>query len=180
VINIQLNYNINQALDPEFWNGDFYTVSLHSFIEHLASDIKNIKDSLSRMCKYVLGKSINNDKANDIKDLEDVGKVAWEFLSVIYEAYWDSLYMDNSKTSFRNKVKSKFNPQVNRVLVSSKGKDVTKSTYVSPLPPPIPAKSPKEVNKILKYFKKMKNNHRRNHILKFLPNLTCQTSQWTP
>ena len=87
VVNIELNYDINQALDPESWNGDFHVVSLHSSIEYLALDIKNIKEFLSRMYKYILGKSINNDKANDVKDLEGVGKVAWEFLLVIYEAH---------------------------------------------------------------------------------------------
>ena len=56
-------------------------------MEHLISDIKNIKDSLSRMYKYILGKSINNDKANNIKNLKGVSKVAWEFISAIYKAH---------------------------------------------------------------------------------------------
>ena len=73
---------------------------------------------------------------------------------MIYEAHWDSLFVDNSKMSFRIKVKSKFNPQVNRILVNNKGKEMVKSTYVSLLPPLILVKSPKEVNKISKYFKK--------------------------
>ena len=38
--------------------------------------------------------------------------------------------------------------------VKVKDKEVTKSTYVSTLPPPILAKSSKKVNKISKYFKK--------------------------
>jgi len=46
MFNINLNYNINQALDLEEWNGDFHTTSLHGAMEHLVSDIKNIKDSL--------------------------------------------------------------------------------------------------------------------------------------
>jgi len=75
-INIQLNYNINQALDPESWDGDFYAIFLHRFMEHLALDVKNIKNSLTRMQKYILGKSINEDKANNIKDLEGIGKTA--------------------------------------------------------------------------------------------------------
>jgi len=45
-------------------------------MKHLASDIKNIKDLLIRMRKYILGKFIEDDKANSIKDLEDVGKAA--------------------------------------------------------------------------------------------------------
>jgi len=105
VVNIQLNYDINQTLEPESWNSNFHAISLHSSMEYLTSDVKNIKDSLLRMCKYILGKTINSDKANDIKDLEDIGKVAWEFISAIYEAYWDSLFVDSSKMSFRNKVK---------------------------------------------------------------------------
>ena len=76
IINIQLNYNINQATDLELWDSEFRAVSLHGLMEHIASDIKNIKESLHRMQKYILGKAINGDKANNIKDLEDVRKVA--------------------------------------------------------------------------------------------------------
>jgi len=49
VFNIQLNYDTNQALDPDLWDSKFRTVSLHESIEYLASDIKNIKESLQRM-----------------------------------------------------------------------------------------------------------------------------------
>ena len=148
----------------------------------MASDVKNIKDSLSRIYKYILVKTINDDKANKVKDLEGIGKVAWEFISAIYEAHWDSLFVDNSKTSFRNKVKLKFNPQVIKTPVNNKGKKIVKPTFVSPLPSPILAKSSKKVNKISKYFKKMKNNPRRNLMHKFLlhPNQTHPTLQWIP
>ena len=44
-------------------------------MEHLASDIKNIKDSLQRMGKYIWDKSINNNP-NNIKDLKGVRKAA--------------------------------------------------------------------------------------------------------
>ena len=36
----------HNILDPEKWDSDFYTTSLHRAMEYLASDIKNIKDSL--------------------------------------------------------------------------------------------------------------------------------------
>jgi len=74
IINIQLNYDINQALDQDSWDGKFRVISLHGSMEHITSDIKNIKDSLYRMEKYILGKSIKGDKANNIKNLEGVGK----------------------------------------------------------------------------------------------------------
>ena len=156
VVNVQLSYNINQALELESWDGDFQTISLHGSMEHLASDVKNIKDSLSRMCKYILGKTINDDKANEVHDLKGVGKVAWEFILAIYEAHWNSLVVDETNISFRNKVKSKFSPQVSRPQVSIKAKEIAKPTFVLALPPLIPAKSPKEVNEISKYFKRNK------------------------
>jgi len=83
-------------------------------MEHLASDVKNIKDSLSRMCKYILGKSIDGDKANEVQDLKDIGKAAWKFILAIYESHWNSLVVNETNMSFRNKVKLKFSPQVSR------------------------------------------------------------------
>ena len=65
--------------------------------------------------------------------------------------------MNNFKTLFRNKVKFKFNPQVPKAPVNNKGKEIVKPTYISPLPPPTPAKMPKEVNEISKFFKKNDN-----------------------
>jgi len=86
VFNIQLNYDIDQALDPELWDGKFHAVSLHESIEYLASDIKNIKKSLCRMENYIKDKSVNSNP-NNVKDLESIGKVVWEFLSTIYDIY---------------------------------------------------------------------------------------------
>jgi len=82
MFDIQLSYDIDQALDPKEWNSDFHATSLHGAIEHLVSDIKNIKDSLCRMGKYIRGKSIDSNP-NNIKDLEGVSKAVWEFLSSI-------------------------------------------------------------------------------------------------
>ena len=76
VINIQLNYDINQPLDPNSWNSDFRAIFLHSSMEYLGSNIKIIKESLSRMEKFILDKSIDSSKANNIKDFEGLSKVA--------------------------------------------------------------------------------------------------------
>ncbi len=45
-------------------------------MEYLGSDIKIIKELLSRMEKFILDKSIDGSKANDIKDFKGLGKVA--------------------------------------------------------------------------------------------------------
>jgi len=47
---------------------------LHGLIEHLGSNIRNIKELLFRMEKYILSKYIDGSKANNIKDLEGLGK----------------------------------------------------------------------------------------------------------
>jgi len=83
-----------------------------------------------------------------------MGKSLWEFISAIYDSHWDNLFVDNNQTMFRSKVKSKFNPQVNKPKISVKGKETVKPTFVSTLPPPIPVKSQKKVNEISKFFKK--------------------------
>ena len=76
-------------------------------MEHLASDVLNIKESLIRMKKFIAGKSINSNKANNIKDLKSMGKAIWEFITTVYESYWDVLHINNNNTIFRSKVKSK-------------------------------------------------------------------------
>ena len=156
VFNVQLNYDLDAALNPDSWNGNFYIVSLHGSIKHLASDILNIKESLTRMRKFIASKSINGDKANDIKDLNSIGKAIWKFISIVYNSHWDSLYIDNKNTTFRSKVKSKFSPQVKNIQpLVNKGKEVAKPSFVLVMLLPIPAKLNKEVKENLKFFKKI-------------------------
>jgi len=109
------------------------------------------------MKKFIAGKSINSNKANDVKDLEDIGKAIWEFIAIVYELHWDALHIDNNNMTFRSKVKSKFAPQgKNTQTPPTKDKEVVKLSFVSTIPPPILAKTNKEVKEILKYFKKIK------------------------
>jgi len=81
-----LNYNINQALDSGSWDSEFHAVSLHSSMEHLVSNIKNIKESLQQIGSYIKTKSVSTN-SNNIKDLEGVGKELWYFLSAIYKSH---------------------------------------------------------------------------------------------
>ena len=95
MFNVQLQYDVNQALDPKSWNSNFRTILFHSSIEHLATDISNIKESLERIQKYILGKAIKGDKANNIKNLKDIGKVVWGLILSLYESHWDNLYIND-------------------------------------------------------------------------------------
>lgn len=47
------------------------------------------------MTKYIKNKSIDHNKANNIPDLSNINKAAWNFISTIYELGWDSLVTDN-------------------------------------------------------------------------------------
>ena len=123
-------------------------------MEHLGSDIKNIKKSLFRMEKYILGKGIDGSKANNIKDFEGLGKTVWGFISALYTSQWDNLIVNGTNRFFRNNVKSKFSPQAIKKTAKPKKSNTAHSPYVSSLPSLILAKLAKEINEILKYFKK--------------------------
>jgi len=103
------------------------------------------------MTKYIENKKIENNKANEVLDLKGIGEAAWNFISAIYNSGWDSLIVDKDNNSFRQKVSSKFTSKLNLVKTNNKGKEnIEKPVSIERLPPPIPAKLPKEVNEILK------------------------------
>ena len=111
-INIQLPYDSNTPTDPEIWNGRFHPISLHGSIEHIASNAKNIKDSLKFMAKYISNKQIKLAKANDLMNFNGIGNVVWNFISSIYESNWDTLYTDNKTNTFRRKIAAKFTSKI--------------------------------------------------------------------
>ena len=42
IINIQISYDVSQAIEPDIWDSNFHSVSLYGLIEYLVLDIKNI------------------------------------------------------------------------------------------------------------------------------------------
>ena len=173
VFTVNLNYDINQALDPKEWNGGFHAISLHRAMKHMVLDVKNIKDSLYRIGKYIRGKSLE-DNPNNCKELEEVGKELWEFLSSIYESHWDGLYADSSNNTFKSLVSSKFTSWVPKnSSTKDKEKDKAIPMFISLVPLPILAKTLKEVNEISKYFKKNSNPHQK----KSYANATSSSTQ---
>jgi len=95
VINIQIAYDPNVPTEPKLWSGNFQSISLYGSIEHIALDTKSIKDSLNFIVKYISNKKVNPKTANNLKDLDGIGNSVWNFISSVYQAGWDSLYMDN-------------------------------------------------------------------------------------
>jgi len=73
-------------MDPEVWDGSFHPISLHGSIEYIASDSKNIRDSLKFMVKYISNKQVKPAKANDLDDFNGIGEAVWNFISSVYDA----------------------------------------------------------------------------------------------
>jgi len=153
VINIQLPYDPNSPTEPDLWSGNFQSISLHGLVEHIASDLKNIKQSLNFMVKYISNKKVNPKLFNDLEDFNGISDMVWNFLSSVYQSSWDSLYTDNRSKSLRKKISAKLTPRV-VFLTANKTTKIPNPVIISkalPLPP-LPAKSKKEVNIISKYF----------------------------
>ena len=139
VINIQLLYDPNALTEPELWDGNFYPISLHGSIEHLASDSKNIKDSLNFIAKYISNKQADSSKFNDFKDFHGIGKAVWNFISSIYQTNWDSLYADKHSNTLRKKIAAKFTPKIQPITnKSNKVIDKLTPANIEKIPPLFP------------------------------------------
>ena len=73
IINVQLPYDPHAPTEPELWSGLFHPIFLHGSIKHFTSDAKNIKVMLNSLAKYIQGKQVNNNKANDLADFDGMG-----------------------------------------------------------------------------------------------------------
>jgi len=113
-------------------------------------------------------KKIDTSKYNDILELSGVDKSMWRLFSAIYNSGWDSLFADQSKNLFRQKVTYKCTPAIKPMINSKKeGKPTDKPVSIKRIPSPILVKSPKEVKEISRYFKTTKqlNNTKSYNIL---------------
>ena len=68
VINISILYDPNQPTESEYWDGIFHSVFLYGLLEHLLSDVKNIKESLIQT-KYIENRKIDTSKFNNVAEL---------------------------------------------------------------------------------------------------------------
>ena len=79
IINIQLPCDPNGPTEPNLWSGNFQSISLHGSVEHIASDSKNIKQSLNFMAKYIFNKKVNPKSSNDLNDFDGISDTVWNF-----------------------------------------------------------------------------------------------------
>ncbi|KAL9715383.1 hypothetical protein Ac2012v2_8349 [Leucoagaricus gongylophorus] len=154
VINISLPYNPNAPTEPDLWDGSFHPISLHGSMEHLASDAKNIRDSLNFMAKYILNKQVDPARSNDLDNFKGIREAVWNLVSSVYQSKWDSLIADKNN---REKIVAKLTPRIIPTpTCNNKVSDISTPASIEKLLPPVPAKSQKEVNWISKYFRNTK------------------------
>jgi len=115
---------------------------LHSSIEYITSDAKNIKDSLNFIARYIANKQVNSSKANDLENFNSIGESIWNFISLVYHANWDTLYADNQSNSLRKKITSKFTSKIT-TTPGKNNKETIKHILanIKKIPPSILAKS---------------------------------------
>jgi len=105
------------------------------------------------MAKYISNKKVNPKSSNDLEDFNGISDTVWNFLSSVYQSSWDSLYTDNRSKSLREKILAKLTPRAVPPTANKTTKCPNPVTInKAPPPPPLPAKSKKEVNIISKYF----------------------------
>jgi len=112
------------------------------------------------MVKYISNKKVNLKTADEFKDFDGISDVVWNFISSVYQSSWDSLYTDNKSKTLREKILAKFTPRIapssNTKNIKSIPKLVPASIDKIPPPPPLSAKTAKEINTISKYFQNQK------------------------
>jgi len=74
-------------------------------------DVKNIKNSLNFIARYITNKQVDSSKLNDLKDFNGIGEAIWNFISSVYQSNWDSLYTDKQSNLLRRKIATKFTPR---------------------------------------------------------------------
>jgi len=128
-------------------------------MEFLEIDAKNMYTSLLllHIVNYIRSRKVKPGSINNIPQLKEFGKAAWNFISSIYKSSWDTSYTNSNNNLFRSKITNKFTPKTSKTksLLNS-GSSTDKKAEVIRLSPPILACPFKEVLEKSKFFGKGK------------------------
>ena len=107
------------------------------------------------MMTYIKNKSIDCNKTNEVMYLKGIGEATWNFISTFYESEQNLLVSNKENCSFRQNFVAKFTSKLHETNMKTKnGIQVDKPASFVKIPLSIPMKLPKEVQEILKFFKK--------------------------
>lgn len=81
---------------------------------------------------------MNPSKANNLEDFNGISNSIWNFISLVYQANWNSLHTDNQAMTLKTKISFKFTPKIT-LNPGKNNKKITKHILVTiekvPLPP---------------------------------------------
>ena len=72
------------------------------------------------MTKYIENKKTKRNKVNDVLDLKDISKAAWNFISAIYDLGWNTLIANKDNHTFRQNVSAQFTPKICEIKTNNK------------------------------------------------------------
>ena len=71
------------------------------------------------MADYIRSRKVKKGLINNILELKCFIQAAWNFISSIYKAGWDTIDINKDKNSFKNGIANKFTPKVPNIKLSS-------------------------------------------------------------
>jgi len=93
--------------DPNLWDSNFTATSLFGTNKFLQSNVCNMACLLQHIACFLKQRSLEGHDSNNIPQLELFGKLAWDFISVIFKSGWDQLH-SSENTSIRNNISAHF------------------------------------------------------------------------
>ena len=112
-------YNINEPTELNAWNSKAHPIFIFGSIEFLEIDSKNMFTFLLYMADYIRSRKVKKGLINNILELKCFSKAAWNFISSIYKAGWDTIDINKDNNSFKNGIANKFTPKVPNIKPSS-------------------------------------------------------------
>ena len=121
-------------------------------------DSNNIYTCLLYIANFISSRKVIDSKANNVPKLKGFGKVAWNFISSIYEFGWGSLSTDKYNNSSKTRVLNKFIPKSPKInLGSTLGEFKSKAAKIIKLLSLISIYPPRKVLEKSKFFGKEKD-----------------------
>lgn len=64
------------------------------------------------MADFIRFRKVDTGVIDNIKELKEFGDAAFNFISSIYEANWNTIHSDKNNNSFRSRITNKFTSKV--------------------------------------------------------------------
>jgi len=118
-----LNNTYYLTISIGLWNltlGMVSSISIFGTMEFMEINAKNIYTSLLCMADFIRSRKVDISVINRDQELKEFGDAAFNFISSIYEANWNTIHFDENNNSLRSRITNKFTPKVQKSTKLSK------------------------------------------------------------